>query len=72
MSSVAIADEAEIAEVSKPKGPIGMGSVVAGQPKPNKFWWQDQLDLSALGEHDVKSNPNLMYFKLDLYAIARD
>lgn len=31
--------------------------VKAGQPKPNQFWWPDQLDLSALRDHDDRSNP---------------
>ncbi|WP_284731264.1 catalase/peroxidase HPI [Glaciecola sp. XM2] len=44
-------------EVSKPKGAMGTGSVQAGQPKSNQFWWPDQLDLSALRDHDGRSNP---------------
>jgi catalase-peroxidase len=26
-------------------------------PKPNQFWWPDQLDLSPLRDHDATSNP---------------
>ena len=29
----------------------------AGETKSNKFWWPDQLDLSPLRDHDVRSNP---------------
>ena len=25
--------------------------------RPNNFWWPKQLDLSALRDHDEKSNP---------------
>jgi len=42
---------------SKPQGAMGMGSVKAGQAKPNSFWWPDTLDLSPLRDHDPKSNP---------------
>jgi catalase-peroxidase len=28
-----------------------------GTPNPNKFWWPDQLDLSALRQHAASSNP---------------
>jgi catalase-peroxidase len=54
MSGVAFA---ESAEMTKPKGAMGTGSVKEGQPKSNQFWWPDQLDLSALRDHDAKSNP---------------
>ncbi|WP_395375987.1 catalase/peroxidase HPI [Marinicella sp. W31] len=47
----------EAAEVSKPKGAAGMGIARDGQPKSNRFWWPDQLDLSALRDHDERSNP---------------
>ena len=36
---------------------MGSGVAVAGQPKSNQFWWPDQLDLSALRDHDHRSNP---------------
>lgn len=48
---------AETAEISKPKGAVGTGSAQHGQAKSNQFWWPDQLDLSALRDHDDRSNP---------------
>ncbi|MHC4837221.1 MAG: catalase/peroxidase HPI [Planctomycetota bacterium] len=32
-------------------------SAAPDEPKTNKFWWPDQLDLSALRDHDARSNP---------------
>ncbi|MGK0375992.1 MAG: catalase-peroxidase [Arenicella sp.] len=67
------------AEVSKPKGALGTGQVKLGQAKPNSFWWPDQLDLSALRDHDSRSNPlgeDFSYAKsflqLDLKAAKQD
>ena len=45
------------AEMSKPTGAKGMGTAVHGAAKNNQFWWPDQLDLSALRDHDRRSNP---------------
>lgn len=66
-------------EVSKPKGPMGSGTVKEGQPKSNQFWWPDQLDLSSLRDHDTRSNPYGADFsyaeafsKLDLDAAKAD
>ena len=42
---------------SKPAGAAGTGTLKPGQPKPNSFWWPDQLDLSPLRDHDHRSNP---------------
>jgi catalase-peroxidase len=49
------------------------------QAKTNQFWWPDQLDLSALRDHDVRSNPMGQDFNyaqafsgLDLSAAKRD
>ena len=79
MSSMAISEESQSAEMTKPKGPVGVGKVVEGQPRSNKFWWPDQLDLSALRDHDTKSNPygaNFDYAKafntLNLDAVKAD
>ena len=47
----------EAAEMTKPKGAVGTGIAKEGQPKSNQFWWPDLLDLSALRDHDTKSNP---------------
>jgi len=33
------------------------GKAKPGQAKSNQFWWPDQLDLSALRDHDPRSNP---------------
>ena len=50
-----------------------------GEPKSNQFWWPDQLDLSALRDHDARSNPMgddfnyaVEFNKLDLKAVKRD
>jgi catalase-peroxidase len=34
-----------------------MGKVSPSQAKSNQFWWPDQLDLSSLRDHDLRSNP---------------
>jgi catalase-peroxidase len=50
-----------------------------GQPMSNKYWWPEQLDLSPLRQHDVRSNPLDEKFdyakefaKLDLKAVKAD
>jgi hypothetical protein len=50
-----------------------------GAPKPNKFWWPDQLDLSPLRAHAGASNPlgdDFDYAKafatLDIAAVKKD
>ena len=70
---------AEAATVSKPKGPIGMGTVAPGEAKSNQFWWPDLLDLSPLRAQDPRSNPAGEDFdyarefaKLDLAAVKQD
>jgi catalase-peroxidase len=49
------------------------------EPRPNQFWWPDQLDLSPLRQHAAESNPlgeNFDYAKefltLDLTAVKAD
>jgi catalase-peroxidase len=49
------------------------------EPKPNSFWWPEQLDLSPLRDHDASSNPYGEDFdyaeafaKLDLDAVKAD
>jgi catalase-peroxidase len=66
-------------DISKPKGPAGSDNVAAGQAKSNQFWWPDQLDLSALRDHDKRSNPMGDEFsyadefsQLDLTAVKQD
>ncbi|MGD9264995.1 MAG: catalase/peroxidase HPI [Lysobacterales bacterium] len=34
-----------------------MSSFAMGEPKPNKFWWPDQVNLDPLRAHDARSNP---------------
>lgn len=55
------------------------GKAVIGQAKTNQFWWPDQLDLSPLRDHDVRSNPlgedfnyAKAFKKLDLDAVKKD
>jgi catalase-peroxidase len=50
-----------------------------GAPRPNQFWWPEQLDLSPLRQHAAESNPlgeNFDYAKaflsLDLKAVKQD
>ena len=69
----------ETATISKPQGAIGTGNVAAGQARSNQFWWPDQLDLSSLRAHDVRSNPfgddfnyAEAFKKLDLEAVKKD
>ena len=76
MPSAVIAEEETS---SKPGGAMGMGKVAPGQAKSNQFWWPDQLDLSPLRDHDLRSNPageNFDYAtefaQLDLAAVKKD
>jgi catalase-peroxidase len=50
-----------------------------GMPKPNKFWWPEQVDLSPLRAHSIESNPLGADFNyaaefatLDLDAVKKD
>ena len=50
-----------------------------GEPRPNQFWWPEQLDLAPLRQHAAESNPlgaNFDYAKaflsLDLNAVKQD
>jgi catalase-peroxidase len=78
--AIALASSSSIAaEMSKPKGAMGQGSVSANQPKSNLFWWPNQLDLSALRDHDTRSNPlgeqfdyKQAFAKLDYEALKKD
>jgi catalase-peroxidase len=54
-------------------------SAAGGDPRPNLFWWPDQLDLSPLRQHAAESNPlgpQFNYAKefatLDLNAVKAD
>jgi catalase-peroxidase len=77
--AAAITQYSVAAEMSKPKGAVGSGDVGVGQAKSNQFWWPDQLDLSALRDHDKRSSPmgdNFNYAQafseLDLAAVKQD
>jgi len=55
------------------------GAGGAQQPKPNQFWWPEQLDLTPLRQHSAESNPfgkDFNYAKefasLDLKAVKQD
>ena len=50
-----------------------------GEPKPNQFWWPNQINLAPLRQHSVSSNPmgkNFNYAKefkkLNLKAVKKD
>ena len=50
-----------------------------GEPRPNQFWWPEQLDLAPLRQHGAESNPlgaEFDYAKafasLDLNAVKQD
>ena len=50
-----------------------------GEPRPNQFWWPDQLDLSPLRQHAAESNPlgpdfdyAKAFLSLDLNAVKAD
>ncbi|MBK6685706.1 MAG: catalase/peroxidase HPI [Deltaproteobacteria bacterium] len=50
-----------------------------GEPRPNQFWWPEQLDLSPLRRHGVESNPlgrdfdyEKAFASLDLKAVKQD
>ncbi len=75
-TQIAIVDATEI---SKPKGAMGTGTSKMGQAKSNQFWWPEQLELSSLRDHDLRSNPYGPDFnyadhfsKLDLAAVKND
>ncbi len=54
-------------------------ALAQGEPRPNQFWWPEQLDLSPLRQHSPESNPmgsDFNYAKafksLDLAAVKKD
>ncbi len=66
-------------EISKPAGAMGVGKAIPGQAKTNQFWWPDQLNLSALRDHDNRSNPlgedfdyREAFKSLDMDALKKD
>ena len=77
--SLTMSAGAYAAEMTKPAGASGHGHHAVGQTRTNQFWWPDQLDLSPLRDHDVRSNPLGEDFSyadafgaLDLQAVKRD
>ncbi len=66
-------------EITEPKGAMSSAKAAHGQARPNQFWWPDQLNLSALRDHDMRSNPMGDDFnyaeefkKLDLKAVKQN
>jgi catalase-peroxidase len=58
---------------------VGPDSATAQAPKPNQFWWPNQLDLSPLRQHAAESDPvgrSFEYAKafatLDLKVVKQD
>ena len=54
-------------------------ALAQGEPKPNTFWWPEQVDLSPLRAHSVDSNPlgadfdyAAAFAALDLDAVKKD
>ena len=54
-------------------------TMASGQPRPNQFWWPDQLNLQPLRDHNPSSNPYGVDFdyakafaSLNLEAIKKD
>ncbi|NRQ41364.1 catalase/peroxidase HPI [Rheinheimera sp. YQF-2] len=65
--------------MTKPAGASGQGSTQQGAVRTNQFWWPDQLNLSALRDHDARSNPYgpdfnyaAAFNKLDLDKVKQD
>jgi len=58
---------------------ISNSTLAATEPKPNQFWWPEQLNLSSLRAHNIESNPygeSFNYAKefstLDLAEVKQD
>lgn len=73
---VKVEAETKMKEVAKA---IVSPDLSKGEAKSNQFWWPEQVDLSPLRKHDVKSNPYGESFnyaeefkKLDLNALKKD
>ena len=70
---------ASIDQSTKTSGSKEIIKITNEQAKPNQFWWPNQLNLSALRDHDLRSSPmgnNFSYAeefnKLDLMAVKKD
>ncbi|WP_214000762.1 catalase/peroxidase HPI [Arsukibacterium sp.] len=78
-SGAAFANDPQKPEMAKPQGAVATGASKGVAVRDNQFWWPDQLDLSALRDHDARSNPygaNFSYAdafnKLDLARVKQD
>ena len=48
---------AQAQETGKPQEAMDAHLGTSFQPRPNHFWWPNQVDLSPLRDHDARSNP---------------
>ncbi|MBV2128722.1 catalase/peroxidase HPI [Arsukibacterium indicum] len=78
-SGAVFANDPQKPEMVKPKGAVATGAIKGVAVRDNQFWWPDQLDLSALRDHDARSNPYGADFsyadafnKLDLARVKQD
>ncbi|MDX1536493.1 MAG: catalase/peroxidase HPI [Arsukibacterium sp.] len=78
-SGAAFANDPQKPEMAKPQGAVATGASKGVAVRDNQFWWPDQLDLSALRDHDARSNPYGSKFsyaeafsKLDLAKVKQD
>lgn len=77
--ALANAEAASAKEMTKQAGGNHVGQMSTFQAKSNQFWWPNQLDLSSLRDHDLRSNPLGADFdyadafsKLDLDTVKKD
>ncbi|MGB5165396.1 MAG: peroxidase family protein, partial [Woeseiaceae bacterium] len=78
MNSKALSVLAVMAVALSPLVPAST-AVAMEEPKPNQFWWPDNLDLSPLRAHSIESNPlgkdfnyAAAFASLDLDVVKKD
>jgi len=78
MKTRMLAALAAVAITAVPMMPATAGGTM-GEPRPNQFWWPDQLDLSPLRRNAAESNPlgadfdySKAFATLDLNAVKAD